>query len=368
MKRKLASLQLVLDVKEHPNADNLELLKIQGWQVVASKEQKFKIGDVVIYFEIDSFLPIKPEYEFLRNSSFKKDQILGDGFLIKTKKIRGELSQGLVMPISILGLTQKQILKRENKNSETIQYWINKDLTEELGVRKWEFINSLTTGGTTIGKADKYINITDEIRVQNVPDIINELKNVPYYITTKLDGSSHSICIDKTGFHVFGRNYEYADDGKSSFYEFIKRNNILNTLKEYYDKNKLDKLVVSGEFCGPGIQKNNLKLTNPNWFVFTLEENNKRCSLVKMNALDDFFKEQKTKLDFVPLQEVGSQFTDKYPNIDVLLERASKDTSNIYCGGEPEGIVIRSITPIKSKILNGDYLSFKVINNKYLLK
>lgn len=98
--RKLASIQRVWDVLPIENADRLELIKVEGWQCVANKGQ-FKKGDLCVYFEIDSFLPVRPEFEFLRASSYKKTDIMGEGFLIKTRKIRGQLSQGLAMPLDI---------------------------------------------------------------------------------------------------------------------------------------------------------------------------------------------------------------------------------------------------------------------------
>ena len=99
--RKLASIQKVWKIEPIENADRLELIRVEGWQCVANKGQ-FREGDLCVYFEIDSFLPVRPEFEFLRGSSYKKTDLMGEGFLIKTRKIRGQLSQGLAMPLDIL--------------------------------------------------------------------------------------------------------------------------------------------------------------------------------------------------------------------------------------------------------------------------
>ena len=97
--RHLASIQRVWDVLPIEGAENIELVKVLGWQCVANKGQ-FKKGDLGVYFEIDSFLPIRPEFEFLRASSYKKTDIMGEGFRIKTKTFKGQLSQGLMLPLT----------------------------------------------------------------------------------------------------------------------------------------------------------------------------------------------------------------------------------------------------------------------------
>ena len=69
-------------------------------------------------------------------------------------------------------------------------------------------------------------------------------------------------------------------------------------------------------------------------------------------------------LAHVPVEETGFDLPAKYPDIDALLKRAEGDYP---CGGKKEGIVIRPVVPVISKTLN-DWLSFKVINNSFLLK
>ena len=77
------------------DADRLECARIGGWNCVVGKGE-FKAGDVGVYFEIDSKLPeVAPfnEMEFLKSKHYR----------IKTQKIRGVYSQGLLMPISAFG-------------------------------------------------------------------------------------------------------------------------------------------------------------------------------------------------------------------------------------------------------------------------
>lgn len=203
--RKLASIQRIWKIEPIPGADRIELAHVLGWQCVVNKGQ-FKPMDAAVYFEIDSFLPIRPEFEFLRQSSYKKTDIMGEGFKLRTMRFKGQISQGLLLPVSQFpeipgGLD------------------IGADVTELLGVRKLEIEEKATTGGTVIGTLPYDIPHTDETRVQEEPELIQAFAGLEYYISTKMDGSSHSIGIDENGFHVTGHNYEYKDDGASSFYE-----------------------------------------------------------------------------------------------------------------------------------------------------
>ena len=200
MGRKLASVQIVKDVTPIEGADRIELVHVLGWQCVAKKGE-FKVGDKCVYFEIDSFLPVREEFEFLRSSSYKTNELLGEGFRIKTQKMRGQISQGLCLPVSAL-------LDAPEKFPEGC------DVTELLGVKKWEMPEMATTGGTTVGRLPYDVPHTDETRVQAEPDLILEFAGLEYYISTKMDGSSHSVSLDEFGFHVTGHNYEYKDDGK----------------------------------------------------------------------------------------------------------------------------------------------------------
>ena len=100
--RKLATIETILNLEPIPEADRIETATVRGWKVVVQKGLH-KVGDKVIYCEIDSFLPEKPEYEFLRKGGSYK--VLADGsrgFRLKTIRLRGVTSQGIVFPLSLL--------------------------------------------------------------------------------------------------------------------------------------------------------------------------------------------------------------------------------------------------------------------------
>lgn len=346
MSRKLASIQKISKISPIEVADKIELAQVLGWNCVVNKGQ-FKPMESAVYFEIDSFLPVRPEFEFLRTSSYKKSEVLGEGFRLTTMRFRGEISQGLLLPLNRFPEIPKDIE-------------LGTDVTELLGVRKWEEVEErITTGGTVIGKLPNDIPYTDETRVQENPELIEAFAGIEYYISTKMDGSSHSIGIDQDGFHVTGHNYEYKDDGSSSFYNLVKERGYKEKLEAFCAKENLSALTIQGELCAPGIQNNRLRLTKPEWYVFTIRENGKRVGLKQMLSICN-----ELGLKTVPIEEVGTDLPSKYPTVEALLQRADGEYPN---GGKKEGIVIRPTEPVFCRLISAS-LSMKVVSNKYLLK
>ncbi len=347
--RKLASVQTIWDVQPIDGADKTEAISVLGWKCVAKKGE-FKKYDLCVYFEVDSFLPIKPQFEFLRSGCYKNSELNGEGFLLRTRNFRGQVSQGLVLPLSILdGI--------EPPNGEA---WKTGDIvTEQLGVKKWEMAEVATGSGRIIGEFPLGIPKTYEIRVQAEPGLIDEFKGVPYYISTKMDGTSVTMYLNDGAFGVCSRNYEIADDETSPAWKLVHKRNFIEKIKIGAKAVGLKNLAVQGEFCGEGIQKNPLKLVTPAWYVFTLRDMDAGRRL-GLRIMQDFCKA--AELYMVPIEETGNDLP--YKTVEELIERAKGKYST---GNLKEGIVIRPIEPIYSKILEGP-LSMKVINNDYLLK
>jgi len=343
--RKLASIQRIWKIEPIEGADKIELAHVLGWQCVVNKGQ-FQPMDVGVYFEIDSFLPIRPEFEFMRTSSYKKTDIMGEGFKLRTMRFRGQISQGLLLPLSSFPEIPADIE-------------LGADITELLGVRKWEIEERATTGGTVIGNLPYDIPHTDETRVQENPELIQAFAGLEYYISTKMDGSSHSIGVDENGFHVTGHNYEYKDDGSSSFYELVKARKYQEKVESFVKENGLSTLTIQGELCAPGIQQNRLRLTKPEWYVFTVRENGKRVGLKRMMEICEALG-----MEYVPIEEIGTDLPSKYPTVESLLDRADGEYPK---GGKKEGIVIRPTEPVYCPLISAS-LSMKVVSNKYLLK
>ena len=343
--RKLASIQRIWNIEPIEGADRIELASVLGWKCVVNKA-KFNKGDLAVYFEVDSFLPIREEFEFLRSSSYRNSQILGEGFKIHTMKFKGQISQGLLLPISIFSEINNDIE-------------LGEDVTEILKVKKWEIEERATTGGTIKGVLPNDVPHTDETRIQSEPGLLDEFRNIEYYISSKMDGSSHSVGIDEEGTHVTGHNYEYKDDDSCDFYKYLKKNGYIERIEDFYRKNDLKLLTIQGEFCGPGIQSNPIKLHKPEWYVFTVRENGERVGLSRMLQVC-----RELDIKTVPIEEIGFDLPSKYPNVEALLSRAE---GKYETGSKKEGIVVRPTEPVFSKTISTS-LSMKVVSNSYLLE
>lgn len=147
--RKLASVRTINDVRPIEGADRIEVVSVDGWDVVCQKG-KHSVGEKVVFMEVDSFLPEKPEFEFLRKSCFKQTSNLGNGFRLRTKKLKGVVSQGLVMSLEELGV-----------DPATPLGW---DLTEAIGVQKWEMPIPANLRGEIHGYFPGFLPKTDQER------------------------------------------------------------------------------------------------------------------------------------------------------------------------------------------------------------
>ena len=339
MARKLASVQYVHDIWPIEGADRIECIGVLGWRCVAKKGE-FMVGDLCVYFEIDSFLPMDERFAFLGPTSLKHNELLGDGYRLRTQRFRGQISQGLALPLTVLPEGDWQI---------------GDDVTELLGVHKWEISQRASSGGTIVGTLPAWVPKTDETRVQSEPGLIDEFAGLPYYITTKMDGTSVTMYRVDGRFGICGHNYELADDGKCSFWKWAHEHEIERRLVG----DGLDDVVLQGEFCAAGIQGNPLTLKKPEWYVFTVRDASceERLGLDETKAICE-----RLGLTMVPVEERGEDLP--YRSVEELLDRARGLYEN---GHTKEGIVIRPQVPVYSPTV-GACLSMKVINNDYLMR
>ncbi|MDR1972170.1 MAG: RNA ligase (ATP) [Treponema sp.] len=330
--RALVTIQRVKTITAIPGSDFLEAAGIMGWQCVVKKGE-FKEGDLGVYFEVDSFLPIDPRYEFLRSSSYRENADNGRGFRIRTAKMRGQLSQGLLLPLPLF--------------PELAGFAEGGDVTEKLGVKKWYIPETAAAGGTIIGDRPNGIPASDEIRLQSALELLDELRDKPYYITTKMDGTSAIVYYIDGKIGCCSRNKEIKDEPDALYW---------TPVYHYGLKEKLPGLgkniVLTGELCGPGIQKNRLRLSALAWYVFDVKDWDAGSYLPYDQALELCTG---LGLPFVPLEERGGSFAY---TLEELLEKAR---GKYPSGLDKEGIVVRHALSPKA-------VSFKVLNNDALLK
>jgi len=197
-------------VINHPNADSLDICTVDGWKVI-TKRDEYSTGDLCVYCEIDSFLPIRPEFEFLRKSSYKK---MGDqeGFRLRTIKLRGELSQGLILPLSIL--------------PENVICVLGTDVTAELEIVKYDPPIPAQLAGKIKGNFPSFLRKTDEERIQNLTseyELWKQPGDHQFYITEKLDGSSATFYFNNGVFGVCSRNLELLESEENSFWRVARQ-------------------------------------------------------------------------------------------------------------------------------------------------
>ncbi len=174
MERKLATIQKITNIRPIEGADKIEQVSVRGWNVVVKKGE-FNENALCVYMEIDSLLPERPEFEFLRPRKFR----------IRTMKLKGSISQGIAFPFTILP-EEYQLQKLAGDVS------IGEDVTEILGITKYEEPIPACLGGTAKGRFPSHSIKTDEERIQNLTELFPEYKKYTWVATEKLDG-----CLDE---------------------------------------------------------------------------------------------------------------------------------------------------------------------------
>jgi len=240
--RKLVSIQKIEKIETHTNADSLEIAQVLGWQCIIKKGE-YKEGETIVFFEIDSFIPITSEFEFLRKNCYKKYEDGREGFRIRTIRLRSFISQGLIMPLSILP---------ENMLCE-----IDVDVTELLGVSQWNPPIPASLKGKVKGNFPSFLPKTDETRIQNVLLLIKRFKGIKCFITEKIDGTSITCYLKDGEFGVCGRNLEFYEDD-SDYWKVVKEFGIKDKLIELSKILLVKNIAIQGEIFGLGLQGNPL--------------------------------------------------------------------------------------------------------------
>ena len=341
--RKLATIRKIKEVRPIDGADKIELALIDGWQVVI-REGEFKVGDKVVYLEVDSFLPIKPQYEFLRKSSYKVMADGTEGFRLRTVKLRGQISQGLLLPLSEI-------------SSDTP---IATDVSDVLGIRKYEAPIPACISGEVTGKIPGQIRVTDQERIQNLIEYFQTYSEESFEASEKLDGTSMTIYHADGELGVCGHHWVYAESERQTLWKIARKLNIPDRLK---GRN----LALQGECIGEGIQKNHYKLTGQDWFIFDIWDIDNGRYLTPAER-GETLKELNTgvpehlKIRSVPIIEESIKIFEQCKDLNSLLEYAS-GVSGLEKSVRREGVVFKSC----NIVIDSGIVSFKAISNIFLL-
>lgn len=344
MERKLVTIQQIEELKSISGADKIDTARIKGWWVVVQKDQ-FKVGDEVIYYEIDSFLPLRPEYDFLLKGGKPKKMIYDgkeiEGIRLRTVKLRGQLSQGLIMPMDVL---TRHIVATDEDGNIMKAPEVGDDITDIMGVKKYEAPIPACLAGKVKGSFPSFIPKTDEERIQNFSGVLNN-----FYVSEKLDGSSVSYFKKDGEFGVCSRNLELAE-GDTTQWRIARELDLENKLP--------DGFAIQGELIGQGINKNLYKLNGQEVYFFNTYNIK---SGVYLNYEDFIGFCNSLGLKTVPI--IDDNFS-LLKTVDEFLEYA-EGKSKLNSDVEREGVVVR---PKMEMQYCGQRLSFKIISNRFLLK
>lgn len=357
--RKLASIRRVGDIFPIEGRDRIELAMIDGWSVIVKKDE-FKTGDLCVYCEIDSVLPEKPEFEFLRGKNFR----------IKTMKLGQTYSQGICFPISILpegkyefdqdvtdiiGVTQYEPTMDKEPNST--QKEASKPKYPKWLMR-WKWFRELVrrkNGGKDARAFPNFVSKTDETRIQNAPFYLN--MNVPWCVTEKVDGQSGTFALVKHR-RLFGAKYEFivcsrnlrlfSNDG-SNYWKVAEKYHLESVLRDMLNKSGGQWIAMQGEIVASNVQGNKYKVSEPDLYVFNLIYPNGRVgSVVGKNAVAPY------GIKWVPIIEESAMLPS---TVAEMLEYAHGDSALGHT--IREGVVCRTI--------DGKH-SFKAVDPLFLIK
>lgn len=339
--RKMATVRRINEIRPIPDADNICTYKVDGWLVVDTID-KYKVGDLVVYCEIDGWIPTEVA-PFLSKGHEPKEFDGIKGERLRTVRLRGQISQGLLLPLN-------QVWKEWTPENIAKHVSEGDDVSEMLGIKKWEPPIPAQLGGQVRGSFPSSIPKTDQERIQNLSDRLEDWKSRGYHweVTEKLDGTSMTVFLERDGrFGVCGRNWELSETDDNSLWKAARAGDLEAKLR------KLGKaLAIQGELIGEGIQGNPYKLKGQQFWVYDVYDisNTRYWSAVDRQLLIAEFG-----INHVPV--IGAGELDA--NVSKLLEWA-EGKSQLCDTTEREGWVY--------KCIEDPMISFKCISNKFLIK
>ena len=343
-KRKLVTVRQIGAIRPIEGADAIECASVEGWQVVVKKGE-FQPGDACVYFEIDAFLPLGDErYLFLaKNRIVWNDK---EGVRLRTIKLRGQVSQGLILPLAgfpeIAGLIGEDLAAARKL-----------DFSGLLGILKWEAPIPANLAGEAEGPFPSFIRKTDQERIQNLPEVLREADDALFEATIKLDGSSMTVFHNAGACGVCGRNWQLKEVVGNSLWRVARESRLPEALSAL-GRN----LALQGEIIGEGIQGNPEKLRGQEFHLFDVFDIDTQAYLGRADRerVAAELVQRGAKLKQVPFVEV------------LPLTRFAGDMNAILAYAEGPSLNPQTVREgIVCKRLDGAF-SFKAISNAYLLK
>lgn len=352
--RTLASVKVISEILPIEGKDKIGLATVDGWRVIVQKDQ-FEVGGKCVYCEIDSVLPEKPEFEFLRSKNFR----------IKTMKMAGVISQGICFPMSVLPAGNYSVNQDVTNIIGVKQYEATMDVEaqKEVKVSKYKFIRWLMRFNwyrQFVYKHDhragkgfpSFIKKTDETRIQNMPFLLQDKSK--FIVTEKIDGQSGTFALTQKK-TLFGKKFEYIvcsrnlrlfNKDNSSYWKVSDKYDIESVLKSIIGDNEW--VAIQGECVAPNVQGNKYGVFEADLYVFNVIYPNGRMGTVNASELC-----REEGLKFVPIV-CSYTLPDTVDEILAFAHGQSALGNTIR-----EGIVVRSID---------GKTSFKAVDPLFLIK
>lgn len=349
MTRKLATVRTISELKPIEGADLIELAIVDGWQCVVKKGEH-AVGDKVVYFEVDSFIPAT--LPFMESFKQRFSVFNGvEGLRVRTIKLRGQISQGVIVPILTLPF-------------EAYRTFVDEDISldEVLGVIKYERPErqggSLGYNGSAKGDFPWWIRKTDQERVQNMPWVLSS--DELFEVTIKLDGSSITIYNLEEGSKyspdgnsvvgVCSRNIDLKEEAGGKLWEAAKGLGIIDTVKGCGRD-----LAIQGELIAPSIQGNFEGVSKPEIHIYDVYDIEEQKYLNPTQRLQTLAR---LGLEHLAIKQVGLGTPASLFGGDLSKGLDYAEGDGLYSGYR-EGVVFKSFESDKT---------FKIISNQYLLK
>lgn len=354
--RKLATIRRIDSLTPIEGADKIELATVGGWKVVAQKGL-YNEGDLAVYFEIDSWIPSTVAPFLTKPGHFPKVFEGVEGERLKTIKLRGQLSQGLLMPIAEI---EKMGPEHDAGFQCEVRIEEDFDMTEALGIKKWEKAIPAQLAGVCKGNFPSLIPKTDQERCQNLKKEINGAVEscAKFEVTEKLEGSSMTVYLmtNEDGTQEFGvcsRNLNLKETEGNAFWATARAEDIEEKMRKVLSYTAIEDFAIQGELIGPGVQGNIYKLEKLEFRVFDVYNINQGRYLNpgERQHLISFMG-----MNHVPVINPSCSF-EGIDGVETLLVFAEGESA-LRAKQEREGLVFKEV--------NGG-MTFKAISNKYLL-
>lgn len=345
--RKLVTLRRIRAIEPIPAADQIEVALLDGWKVAVRKNE-FQVGDLVLYFEVDSFLPVEnAAFHFLVKSSHRT---MGDsyGHHLRTVKLRGQLSQGLVMHTHHFPALQALLLGATDPNTIDIDSILHvvsyeADIPEDLV--------DVIKGGYPI-----FLSRVRPERVQNVPHVLTEHDAI-YTRTMKLHGETMTMYARNGLVGVCGTNWEFKLSADHRMPTLARVSGVLRALIEL-GRN----VAIQGEFMGPDVQKNRERFAEHRFYMFAAYDIDTRKYLSVNDTLRLYariaafsYVDDETRFQYVPILTSRTRFAPGATLDEVLTSAEGASINHTYREGD-----------VWTRYDGSG--SVKVISNKFLLK